>query len=156
MIDFNPTSRVPLGRYIPAGGPRLYKCPVCDTVVEILESNGLEITCCGPEMIELREKLCGAHQPHALAIEKGNGLVKVRVGGCGHPMDKEHRIAWIELIGPDQRLRQFLRPGDAPEATFAVDGDGFVARAYCSAHGLWRTGHGRQRKSKALAAEMVA
>jgi superoxide reductase len=107
-------------------------------------------------MIELREKLCAAHQPHALVVEKAHGLVKVRVGGCGHPMDQDHRIAWIELIGPDQRYRQFLRPGDAPEAMFAVDGDGFVARAYCSAHGLWRTSYGRQRKAKALAAEMVA
>lgn len=152
MIDFNDPSRSALGVYRSHAGPALYKCPVCDTVVEVLESNGLEITCCGPEMVVLSEKVAAPHQPHALTVEKADGVIKVRVGNLRHPMEDGHHIAWIELVGEGQSYRQFLRPGDAPEAAFPAEGAKFVVRAYCSAHGLWRTHEGRRRSPRRLTA----
>ncbi|MBW2341075.1 MAG: desulfoferrodoxin, partial [Deltaproteobacteria bacterium] len=34
--------------------------------------------------------------------------------------------------------RQFLKPGEAPEATFAIDAQQVTAREYCNMHGLWK------------------
>ena len=118
---------------------RLYKCPVCDTVVEVLEPCGVELVCCGPEMIALGERTCDPADPHAIIVERRGGQVLVRVGSLGHSMDEDHHIAWIEVSSAGQCCRQFLRPGDPPEAAFAVRGGEIVARAYCSAHGLWRS-----------------
>ncbi|MFB3891584.1 MAG: desulfoferrodoxin family protein [Phycisphaerae bacterium] len=121
------------------GRARLYKCPVCDTVVEILEPCGIDLVCCGPEMIPLGERTCGPSDPHAIIIERRGGQAVVRVGRRGHSMEVDHHIAWIEVTSAGQCCRQFLRPGDPPEAIFAVNGADVVARAYCNAHGLWRT-----------------
>src|SRR5574340_263585 len=117
--------------------PRLYKCPVCDTVVEVLEPCGLELVCCGPELVELADRTCRSSPPHAIRVDRHNGRVRVRVGRMPHAMERDHFIAWIELDGGGQCSRQFLRPGDDPEAIFETDGADFVVRAYCTAHGLW-------------------
>ncbi len=128
---------------------KIYKCPVCDTVVEVLEHCGLELVCCGPEMIPLREKTCGMDDPHALIVERCREGIKVRVGSSPHGMDEEHHIVWIEVNSAGKCYRQFLSPGDEPEAVFRIDSLDVVAKVYCNAHGLWRsaeTGRGRQLK----------
>ena len=55
-------------------------------------------------------------------------------------MEETHLIEWIEWIEGGKVLRQNLKPGDAPTATFAgaTVGDG-TARAYCNLHGLWKS-----------------
>jgi superoxide reductase len=73
-------------------------------------------------------------------IEKVDGGVKVAVGSVAHPMAEDHSIQWIELIAGGKAYRQFLNPGDAPEAVFNVRGDGFTAREFCNLHGLWKNG----------------
>ncbi|MCK4858491.1 MAG: desulfoferrodoxin, partial [candidate division Zixibacteria bacterium] len=35
--------------------------------------------------------------------------------------------------------RQFLKPGDTPEAVFQIETDSVVAREYCNVHGLWKS-----------------
>lgn len=134
---------------------KLYKCPVCDTVIEVLEDCGLELVCCGPEMTELTERVCNHHQPHALVAEKCSGTVKVRVGRQPHPMDEDHHIAWIELIADGQSCRRFLRPGEPPEAIFSADVRKCVIRAYCNAHGLWRSSDGPRSKARRQVAKVA-
>jgi superoxide reductase len=52
-------------------------------------------------------------------------------------MEEKHYIEWIELLADGKAYRQFLKPGDKPEAFFAVTGVSVTAREYCNLHGLW-------------------
>jgi superoxide reductase len=54
-------------------------------------------------------------------------------------MDENHYIEWIEIISGDKAYRQFLKPGQSPEAGFCIDGNDAVAREFCSLHGLWKS-----------------
>jgi len=67
----------------------------------------------------------------------------VRVGSVAHPMEEAHYIEWIELIADGLAYRQFLHPGDPPEASFSVPTGELTARAYCNLHGLWKGGKRR-------------
>jgi len=42
------------------------------------------------------------------------------------------------VIAGGKSYRQFLAPGEAPEAVFPVEGDDIVAREFCNLHGLWK------------------
>jgi len=64
--------------------------------------------------------------------------VKVKVGSVAHPMEEKHYIEWIEVIADGKVCRQFLKPGQAPEAVFTVKAAAITARAYCNLHGLWK------------------
>ena len=55
-----------------------------------------------------------------------------------HGMSEEHYIEWVEVIVGGKAYRQFLKPGEAPEATFCVEADQVTAREYCNLHGLWK------------------
>ena len=55
-----------------------------------------------------------------------------------HPMEEKHYIQWIELIADGVVYRQFLQPGQAPEATFCVTAENVTAREYCNLHGHWK------------------
>ncbi len=58
-----------------------------------------------------------------------------------HPMVPEHWIEWIVLETQQGFSVRRLRPGDAPEALFALpDTETAVgAYAYCNLHGLWQS-----------------
>jgi superoxide reductase len=72
-------------------------------------------------------------------IEKVAGGVKVTVGGVPHPMEEKHYIEWIEVIADGQVYRQFLKPGEAPEAFFPITAAAVTAREYCNLHGHWKS-----------------
>jgi superoxide reductase len=55
-----------------------------------------------------------------------------------HPMEEKHFIEWIEVIADGRAYRQFLKPGDVPEATFNMKATQVTAREYCNLHGLWK------------------
>ena len=65
--------------------------------------------------------------------------IKVSVGNVPHPMQEEHFIEWIQVIADGKAYREFLKPGDAPEATFCIDAKTITAREYCNLHGHWRS-----------------
>ena len=71
-------------------------------------------------------------------VEKGAEGVKVKVGSVPHPMEEAHFIEWVEIIVDGKAYREFLKPGDAPEATFDVKAEQVTAREYCNLHGLWK------------------
>ncbi|MCK4600970.1 MAG: desulfoferrodoxin, partial [Phycisphaerae bacterium] len=79
-------------------------------------------------------------EKHVPFIEKIDGGFKVRIGqNAAHPMEEKHFIEWIELLTDGKAYRQFLKPGDAPEATFACgQAAGAAVREYCNIHGLWK------------------
>ena len=118
---------------------QVYKCNVCGNMTELVHSGTGEMVCCGQpmELVQAKSEEEGTekHQP---TIEKTDIGMIVRVGSVAHPMTAEHYIEWIEVIADGKAYRQFLKPGDAPEAFLAVEGAQISARAYCNLHGLWK------------------
>jgi superoxide reductase len=117
----------------------VYKCDLCGNIVEVLNGAGGELVCCGEAMKLLKENTVDAAvEKHVPVVEKVDGGFKVKVGDVAHPMEEKHYIEWIEVIAGGKAYTQFLNPGDAPEAFFALDADQVTARAYCNLHGLWK------------------
>jgi len=118
----------------------IYKCNICGNVVEVLHAGGGDLSCCGSPMEQLKENsVDAATEKHVPVIEKTDNGYKVTVGSVAHPMADDHYIEWIELIAGEQSFRKFLKPGDAPEAVFAVSADSVTARAHCNLHGVWKS-----------------
>ena len=117
----------------------VYKCEACGNIVEVLHGGKGDLACCGQPMKIFRENTVdAAKEKHVPAVEKTPDGVTVKVGEVAHPMEEKHHIEWIEIIADDSVYRQFLKPGDAPEATFNVTADQVTAREYCTLHGLWK------------------
>jgi superoxide reductase len=118
---------------------QVYKCEACGNIVEVLHGGGGELVCCGESMKLLVENAVdAAKEKHVPVIEKVDGGVKVSVGSVAHPMEESHYIEWVEIIADGEAYRQFLNPGEAPEATFCIKADQITAREYCNLHGLWK------------------
>jgi superoxide reductase len=117
----------------------IYKCETCGNIIEVLHGGEGELVCCGQPMVQLVENTVdAAKEKHVPVIEKVEGGVKVKVGEVAHPMEEKHWIEWVEIIADGKAYRQFLNPGEAPEATFNVEADQITAREYCNLHGLWK------------------
>ena len=118
---------------------QVYKCDACGNIVEVLHGGGGDLVCCGEPMKLLVENTVdAAKEKHVPVIEKVDGGVKVSVGSVAHPMEESHYIEWVEIIADGEAYRQFLNPGEAPEATFCIEADQVTAREYCNLHGLWK------------------
>jgi superoxide reductase len=119
---------------------QIYKCNVCGNIVEVLHTGIGELVCCGQPMELFRGKTEDVGQEkHVPVIEKTEMGVKVKVGSVPHPMEEKHFIEWIEIIANGKVYREFLNPGDQPEAEFDVKADKIEAREYCNIHGLWKS-----------------
>jgi len=118
---------------------QIYKCFVCGNIVEVVHGGEGQLVCCGEPMQKLDEKTAdAAKEKHVPVIEKIPGGVKVKVGSIPHPMEEKHYIEWIEIIADGRAYRQFLKPGDAPEAVFKIEAAKITAREFCNVHGLWK------------------
>ena len=118
---------------------QIYKCAVCGNIVEVIHGGVGELVCCGQPMELLDEKTAdAATEKHVPVVEKTDGGYKVKVGSIPHPMEEKHYIEWIELLADGKAYRQFLNPGDVPEAEFGVEADLVTAREHCNVHGLWK------------------
>ena len=117
----------------------IYKCEVCGNIVEVLHDGDGELVCCNEPMKRFEENTVdAAKEKHVPVIEKTANGYKVKVGSVPHPMEEKHYIEWIELIADGKAYRQFLSPGDVPEAEFCIDATQVTAREYCNLHGLWK------------------
>jgi superoxide reductase len=118
---------------------QVYKCEICGNIVEVLHTGAGELVCCGAPMKNFVENTVdAAREKHVPVVEKIAGGFKVKVGSVAHPMEEKHYIEWIEIMADGKAYREFLQPGQAPEATFAVQADKVTAREYCNLHGLWK------------------
>ena len=117
----------------------VYKCEACGNIVEVLHGGKGDLACCGqPMKLFKANTVDAAKEKHVPVVEKTANGVTVKVGEVAHPMEEKHHIEWIEIIADGSVYRQFLKPGDAPEATFNVTADQVTAREYCTLHGLWK------------------
>jgi len=118
---------------------QVFKCEVCGHIVEIIHEGKGELVCCDQPMKLLVEgAVDAAQEKHVPVVEKTADGIKVKVGSVPHPMEEEHYIEWIEVIADGKAYRQFLKPGDAPEAMFNIEAGQVTAREYCNPHGLWK------------------
>ncbi len=118
----------------------IYICEICGNIVEVLHGGKGQLVCCGKPMIKMEEQTADSStEKHVPVMERVNNGINVKVGSIPHPMEEKHFIEWIEVILDGKAYREFLKPGDVPEAFFPIEGDNIVAREYCSIHGLWKS-----------------
>jgi len=119
---------------------QIYKCEICGNIIEVLHPGADALVCCGEPMKLIKENTVDAAlEKHVPVIEKTKNGFKVKVGSIPHPMLLEHYIEWIELIADGRSYRQFLSPGQKPEAEFCIKAEKVEAREYCNLHGLWKS-----------------
>lgn len=120
---------------------KFYKCPVCGQITAIVKKTACPVVCCGRPMEEMIPgSVDAAAEKHVPVVAREGGRVVVTVGSVAHPMGEEHYIEWIALKTKQGNQRKALKPGDAPQACFALcEGDEVEAAfAYCNLHGLWK------------------
>ncbi len=119
---------------------QVYKCTICGNIVEILHTGKGQLVCCEqPMQLQKENTVDAAKEKHVPVVEVAGGKVTVKVGSVAHPMEEKHYIEWIEITTGGKTYRQFLNPGDKPEAVFNCDAREVSARAYCNLHGLWKS-----------------
>lgn len=117
---------------------QIYRCSVCGNMVEVVNEGAGTLVCCGKPMDFQEAKASDeGMEKHVPVIEQKDGKLVVTVGSTLHPMEENHYIQWIELMVDGKVYRQYLKPGDQPQATFVVTGQQISAREYCNVHGLW-------------------
>ncbi len=120
---------------------KFYRCNHCGNVIGKVIDSGVPVVCCGEKMVELVPNTTDAAQEKHVPVIKVDGKrVTVTVGSTLHPMLEEHFIEFIYLQTKQGGQRKSLKPGDKPEATFALtdDDEAVSAYAYCNLHGLWK------------------
>jgi len=116
----------------------IYKCEICGNIVEVLHGGGGELVCCGEAMkLFVENTVDASKEKHVPVIERNGDTITVKVGSVPHPMEEKHYIEWIEIIAGGKSCRQFLKPGEVPEAVFKTSETQITAREYCNMHGLW-------------------
>jgi len=97
--------------------------------------------CCDEKMKEIIPGTVEASKEKHIPVYHIDGnKVNVTVGEIEHPMQEEHYIEWISIQTKQGNQRKTLKPGERPEACFAIcEGDEVEAvYAYCNLHGLWK------------------
>lgn len=81
----------------------------------------------------------GAVEKHVPEVKAEGNVITVAVGSVAHPMLDVHYIKWILLENGANVLIKNLKPGEKPEACFAVEKieEGASVYAFCNLHGLW-------------------
>lgn len=120
---------------------KFYVCKHCKNLVTLLHESGVPMMCCGEKMTELVPGTSdGAFEKHVPAVSVDGNTVTVKVGEVEHPMLENHYIQWVVLETKNGAQIHYLKPGEKPEAVFALaEGDEAIAvYEYCNLHGLWK------------------
>ena len=121
---------------------KFYKCEICGKIVAMVKETPVDTMCCGQAMRELVPGTTdGAAEKHVPVYTLEGNTVKVKVGSVEHPMTDAHHIEWIAIETENGNQRKELKPGDKPEATFALVPRDKVKSVYeyCNLQGLWKT-----------------
>lgn len=118
---------------------RFYICEECDNTIGLIHGDPEKITCCGKKMKLLEAKESGEkNETHIPAYKKeGNELI-VNVGSIPHPMEEDHNIMWVALVGENETTRIRFKPNQKTEVRLKYIPDSTLY-AYCNKHGLWKT-----------------
>ena len=120
---------------------KFFICKHCGNIVAMIRDAGVPIVCCGEKMHEITPDTTEASgEKHIPVYEMEGNTVHVTVGSVAHPMAEEHFIEWVYVQTERGGARKALKPGEAPEVSFAMGGEKAIAvYAYCNLHGLWMT-----------------
>ena len=111
-------------------------------IVEVIASNGCEISCDNKPMKELvANSTDAAQEKHVPQFQINGNIVKVYVGSVKHPMEEAHMIGWVYIVTNQGAQRKFLKANTDPVIEFALCPDEQLEEvyAYCNLHGLWMT-----------------
>ena len=121
----------------------IYKCEICGNVISVVEAHDGELVCCGKPMELLKEKTSAEEgkEKHVPLIKIDGNKVTITVGSIHHPMEAEHYIELIQIIGDGKVIAGTrLNPGEEPKVEFNLEStENIYARALCNVHGLWRS-----------------
>ena len=117
---------------------KFYTCNQCKTVLAVVNGACDDFVCGGEKMqLLVPGTVAASVEKHTPAVTVEENLVKVAVGSVAHPMTEEHYIEWIYLETCCGGQFKYLKPNDAPETVFNLNGQKPVAvYAYCNLHGL--------------------
>lgn len=111
-------------------------------IVEVLATNGCEISCDNKPMKELvANSTNAAQEKHIPQVHVDGNMVKVDVGSVKHPMEKTHSIVWVHIVTNQGTQRKYLKSNTDPVIEFALCPSEELQEvyAYCNLHGLWMT-----------------
>ena len=117
-----------------------YICEKCGNLVGAIHESGVPMKCCGQNMTKIEAGTVEASREKHIPVAKVEGdKVIVEVGSVAHPMAEEHSIEWVYLQTDKGGQRKNLKPDQAPEVSFNLNGDKALAvYEYCNLHGLWK------------------
>ena len=116
---------------------KFFQCPDCGKILIPDRSEDFE----PKKLVELVPNTTdAAGEKHVPVINADGNCVKVEVGAVAHPMLDAHYITVIVLETSQGYQKKDLKPGEKPEAVFALaEGETVVAAyEYCNLHGLWK------------------
>ena len=120
---------------------KFLRCELCGKIVAVVKDSACPTKCCGQAMVEMVPNTQdGAHEKHIPVFEIVENVVHVKVGSVEHPMMENHYIEWIAIQTNMGNQRKILKPGDKPEADFALlPGEKVLAvLEHCNLHGLYK------------------
>ena len=118
---------------------KFYICRHCGNLIGMVNDAGVPMSCCGEKMeMLLPNSVDASNEKHVPVVSIDGDVVHVKVGEVAHPMVEEHFIQWVYLHTERGGQRKSLKPGEAPEVSFTLNGDKALAvYEYCNLHGLW-------------------
>ena len=94
---------------------RFYYCSTCGNIIGVIHGDMEHINCCGKPMECMQANVTDAAQEkHVPVYEIEGEEIVVKVGEVLHPMQEDHFIAWIALVGENETTRITRKPGDEP------------------------------------------
>ena len=115
-----------------------YKCLICGNIIEIVDGDINNITCCYKPMEKLIANSVDASlEKHVPSYEKVENEIVVKVGEVEHPMEKDHYIMWIALVSENRITKVKLYPEQATTTRLPYIPKSTIY-AYCNKHGLWK------------------
>lgn len=115
-----------------------YKCLICGNIIEVIDGDINNITCCSKPMEKLIANSVDASlEKHVPSYEKVEDEIVVKVGEIEHPMEKDHYIMWIALVSENRITKVKLYPEQATTTRLPYIPKSTIY-AYCNKHGLWK------------------
>ena len=108
---------------------RFWVCPSCGNVVTALTDTG--VSCCGKRLRPLVARKAG--EEHSLTVQRIETEYFV---SSGHPMEREHHIAFLALVKDDSLLLRKLYPEWELQTRLPFWGHSRLY-FYCTEHGLF-------------------
>lgn len=138
---------------------KIYRCKVCGNIVIKIKDSGMDMTCCGKPMTELKPGMTdGSVEKHVPTYKCHENMVDVFVGEEAHPMTDIHHVEFIIAETSCGFHLNYLEECDDEHCHYNVDSkkgcyDGCMPETsfslrdmeelrsiyeYCNLHGLYK------------------